>query len=148
MFPKLAAVALLVIAAIAAVRGGQPLALTIATAAAAVCLLGSFSTRWAAVPGLLVAAAGVLLVFASYVQMSDGVTWDQAIAMVAYGLAMIATLMILVERKERSMRVIVIGAGRGRRLMPTTADAPKCFAEVAGKRLHRLGPRGVFAPTA
>jgi choline kinase len=33
------------------------------------------------------------------------------------------------------MRVIVIGAGRGRRLMPTTADAPKCFAEVDGKRL-------------
>lgn len=33
------------------------------------------------------------------------------------------------------MRVIVIAAGRGRRLMPTTADAPKCFAEVAGQRL-------------
>lgn len=33
------------------------------------------------------------------------------------------------------MRVIVIAAGRGRRLMPTTADAPKCFAEVEGKRL-------------
>lgn len=33
------------------------------------------------------------------------------------------------------MRVIVIGAGRGRRLMPTTADAPKCFALVAGRRL-------------
>jgi len=33
------------------------------------------------------------------------------------------------------MRIIVIGAGRGRRLMPTTADAPKCFAEVAGRRL-------------
>ena len=31
--------------------------------------------------------------------------------------------------------VIVIAAGRGSRLMPTTADAPKCFAEVAGKRL-------------
>jgi choline kinase len=31
--------------------------------------------------------------------------------------------------------VIVIGAGRGRRLMPTTDDAPKCFAEVAGRRL-------------
>src|SRR6185437_4441256 len=27
------------------------------------------------------------------------------------------------------------GAGRGSRLMPTTADAPKCFAEVAGKSL-------------
>lgn len=33
------------------------------------------------------------------------------------------------------MRVIVIGAGRGRRLMPTTADAPKCYAEVSGRRL-------------
>lgn len=33
------------------------------------------------------------------------------------------------------MRVIVIGAGRGRRLMPTTEDAPKCFAEIAGRRL-------------
>jgi len=33
------------------------------------------------------------------------------------------------------MRVIIIGAGRGQRLMPTTADVPKCFAEVAGKRL-------------
>lgn len=33
------------------------------------------------------------------------------------------------------MRVIIIGAGRGRRLMPMTADAPKCFAEVGGRRL-------------
>jgi L-glutamine-phosphate cytidylyltransferase len=33
------------------------------------------------------------------------------------------------------MRAIIIGAGRGRRLMPTTADAPKCFAEVQGKRI-------------
>src|SRR6185503_6695924 len=33
------------------------------------------------------------------------------------------------------MQVIVIGAGRGRRLMPTTADVPKCYAEVQGKRL-------------
>jgi choline kinase len=33
------------------------------------------------------------------------------------------------------MRAIIIGAGRGRRLMPTTADTPKCFAEVKGRRL-------------
>ena len=33
------------------------------------------------------------------------------------------------------MRAIVIGAGRGRRLMPTTEDAPKCFAEIRGKRI-------------
>ena len=33
------------------------------------------------------------------------------------------------------MRAIIIGAGRGRRLMPTTANAPKCFAEIRGKRI-------------
>ena len=33
------------------------------------------------------------------------------------------------------MRAIIIGAGRGRRLMPTTADTPKCYAEVNGRRL-------------
>ena len=42
------------------------------------------------------------------------------------------------------MQVIIIGAGRGSRLMPTTADTPKCFAEVEGRRLldwtlHALG---------
>jgi choline kinase len=33
------------------------------------------------------------------------------------------------------MRAIIIGAGRGRRLMPTTKDAPKCYAEIHGRRL-------------
>jgi L-glutamine-phosphate cytidylyltransferase len=33
------------------------------------------------------------------------------------------------------MKVIIIGAGRGQRLMPSTADTPKCFAEVGGKRI-------------
>lgn len=33
------------------------------------------------------------------------------------------------------MQVIIIGAGRGIRLMPTTADTPKCFAEVVGRRI-------------
>jgi choline kinase len=33
------------------------------------------------------------------------------------------------------MQVIIIGAGRGSRLMPHTADTPKCFAEVEGKRI-------------
>lgn len=33
------------------------------------------------------------------------------------------------------MRAIIIAAGRGRRLMPTTADQPKCFAPVQGRRI-------------
>jgi L-glutamine-phosphate cytidylyltransferase len=32
-------------------------------------------------------------------------------------------------------KAIIIAAGRGRRLMPTTAETPKCFAEVHGRRL-------------
>lgn len=37
------------------------------------------------------------------------------------------------------MKAIIIGAGRGQRLMPHTADAPKCFAEVKGKRILDWG---------
>ena len=33
------------------------------------------------------------------------------------------------------MKAIIIGAGRGRRLMPLTEELPKCFAPVAGKRI-------------
>ncbi len=33
------------------------------------------------------------------------------------------------------MRAIIIGAGRGQRLMPTTENAPKCYAEVGGRRI-------------
>jgi choline kinase len=33
------------------------------------------------------------------------------------------------------MKAIIIGAGRGRRLMPLTEDTPKCFAEISGKRI-------------
>lgn len=33
------------------------------------------------------------------------------------------------------MRAIIIGAGRGIRLMPMTADSPKCFAEVQGRSI-------------
>jgi choline kinase len=33
------------------------------------------------------------------------------------------------------MQAIIIGAGRGSRLMPTTADTPKCFANVNGQRI-------------
>jgi choline kinase len=43
------------------------------------------------------------------------------------------------------MRAIIIGAGRGRRLMPTTADAPKCYARVRGKRILDWDLEALFA---
>ncbi len=33
------------------------------------------------------------------------------------------------------MNVILIGAGRGSRLMPLTAEEPKCFTRIGGKRI-------------
>jgi hypothetical protein len=49
---------------------------------------------------LVVATAGLLFVFVSFVRLKHSVTWDQSAAMVAYGLTMIGALMILVEKKE------------------------------------------------
>lgn len=43
------------------------------------------------------------------------------------------------------MRTIIIAAGRGRRLMPTTADSPKCYAQVQGKRLLDWGIEAMAA---
>jgi choline kinase len=43
------------------------------------------------------------------------------------------------------MRAIIIGAGRGRRLMPTTENVPKCFAEVRGKRILDWDLEALFA---
>ncbi len=37
------------------------------------------------------------------------------------------------------MKAIIIGAGRGERLMPHTANAPKCFAKVKGRRILDWG---------
>lgn len=37
------------------------------------------------------------------------------------------------------MKTIIIGAGRGRRLMPATANAPKCYAEIQGRRMLDWG---------
>lgn len=46
------------------------------------------------------------------------------------------------------MQAIIIGAGRGARLMPTTAETPKCFAEVGDRRildwtLHAFEENGI-----
>jgi sugar phosphate permease len=95
--PKLAALAMLMIAAGSGVYGEQPFALTTVTIAAAICLAATFVSRWAAVPILGVAAAGLLVVFATYVRTGD-VAWHICFAMAGYALTMICALMILVDR--------------------------------------------------
>jgi sugar phosphate permease len=99
VFPKLAALATLIVAGIAAAYGQQPLLLQVATLAAAVCILFAFASRWAALPALLMAAAGVLTVFLRYASVGGGVAWHQATALVAFGLTLILSVMVLVEQK-------------------------------------------------
>jgi MFS family permease len=99
--PKLGAIAMLVIASASIRWGQQPWPLQAATYAATACLLGAFASRWAAVPALLMALGGVLVVFASVV-MQKSSSWDQTAAIVAYGLTGIASVMILVERKSET----------------------------------------------
>jgi sugar phosphate permease len=100
MLPKLGAIGMLVVASVAITYGDQPLALRLVTYASLIGMLGTFVSRWAAAPGLVVATAGLLFVFVSFVRLKTSVSWDQSAAMVAYGLTMIAALMILVEKKE------------------------------------------------
>jgi sugar phosphate permease len=99
LVPKLAALATLAAAGGLLRSGEQPVALVLATFAAAACLLGTVVTRWAAVPGLVVATAGLLAVFAGHVQGSGSATWHLPAVMVAYGLAIVSSLMVLVERE-------------------------------------------------
>ncbi len=48
---------------------------------------------------------------------------------------MLSRFAFVAKREYEYMLAIIIGAGRGRRLMPTTENAPKCFAEIRGKRI-------------
>ncbi len=43
------------------------------------------------------------------------------------------------------MKAIIIGAGRGERLMPHTADVPKCFARVKERRILDWGLEALWA---
>ncbi len=97
--PKLAALATLAVAGFAIHQGQQPPALQWATYFGLAAVAAAFVNRWFAALGLIVSVAGVLTVFIGYLQKS-GITWDQVAAMVAFGLTIIAALMVLVEQQK------------------------------------------------
>jgi sugar phosphate permease len=96
--PKIGAVATLAVAAVATWYGGQPLAAQLAAIAAIIFVVACLVNRVAALPAIAAAMVGLVVVFIAYVRGTDDVTWPETTAMIAYGLAMIMTLMILVER--------------------------------------------------
>jgi sugar phosphate permease len=101
LVPKLGAMTLLV-AAGAAVHGREPAILAVVSYAAAALCIVTFANRWAAVPVLIAASIGLVTVFWTYVEAHSGITWEQRAAMTAYGLAMLAAMMIFIERKEET----------------------------------------------
>lgn len=97
--PKLAALATLAVSCFAIHQGQHPLELRWTTNLGLIALAAAFANRWLALLGIIVSAAGVLTVFVGLLRKS-GVTWDQTTAMVAFGLTIVAALMVLVEQKE------------------------------------------------
>jgi MFS transporter, OPA family, glycerol-3-phosphate transporter len=96
--PRLAGIVTLAVAASATMYGGQHGLVPLATVAAAILLAATYVNRWAAVPGFAVAICGLLFVFTAYIQRTGNITWSESTAMAAYSLAIICTLMILVDR--------------------------------------------------
>jgi sugar phosphate permease len=97
--PKLISIAALGMAGAAVGWSGEPMVLTVAAVVAAGGLIGTLVTRWAAMPALAVATASLVYLFLSLLQRHSAVSWQLSIALVSYGLAMLSTLMILVERR-------------------------------------------------
>jgi sugar phosphate permease len=97
--PKVAAVAALIAAGAAAGRTEAPTMLPAATWLAAVVMAVSFWQPLAAGPVVAAALGGLVAVFAAMVRTGDGASVAQCLAMGAYGLASLAALMVLIERK-------------------------------------------------
>jgi sugar phosphate permease len=97
--PKVSLVVMGGVAAYAIASGDFPQELQWISYAGVAAAAGSFFSRWSAVPVLALGGAGVLGVFITYVQSSGSVTWNQSVAMIAFGLAVVLGLMILVEQK-------------------------------------------------
>jgi hypothetical protein len=100
--PRMAGIATLAAAGAALYFGKGSVELTAATVVVAVCMAGARFSRWAALPGLAVAAVGLLQAFLSVAKSGTGVRWDQCAALSAFGLSILAAVMVLVEQRVES----------------------------------------------
>jgi len=101
--PKVVGTAAAVIALIVLLREDSPLGLRIAAACvAALMAAGAFIHRRLAIAGLVVAAATFAYTFATYVVFKETdaqLSWNAVIALMAYGVGILASIMIIVERR-------------------------------------------------
>jgi sugar phosphate permease len=100
--PKLGAVISLAVAGIALTYGKQPVSVQLVTMLAIGLVLASFVHRTAALLAMAAAVTTLFAVFVGFARGTDEVTWPETIAMTSYGLAILTTLMIYVERKDEA----------------------------------------------
>jgi sugar phosphate permease len=100
--PKLGAVISLAVAGIALTYGKQPVSVQLVTMLAIGLVLAGFVHRTAALLAMAAAVTTLFAVFVGFARSSDDVSWSETIAMASYGLAIITTLMIYVERKDEA----------------------------------------------
>lgn len=101
VIPKLGGMATLGLACVAIEVGEQPLELRVATYFGLVFLANAFVERRYAGLTMLISAVGVLTVFIGFARAKSGITWNESTAMIAFGLTIVAALMVLVEQKEK-----------------------------------------------
>jgi sugar phosphate permease len=100
--PKLGAVISLAVAGIALTYGKQPVSVQLVTMLAVGLVLAGFVHRTAALLAMAAAVTTLFAVFVGFARGNDEVTWPETIAMTSYGLAILTTLMIYVERKDEA----------------------------------------------
>ena len=96
--PKLGGLAAIAVAVAATIYAGQPVALSAVAVAAGLCAMVAGFNRLLALPAMLLAAASLITTYALYLRGNHDLTWNETAAMLAFGLAMLAMLMILVEQ--------------------------------------------------
>jgi hypothetical protein len=100
--PKVGALAALVVAGVISAYGAQHTSVQMMTWAAALCVTGALVHRSLALPAMALTLGALLATFVLYLRGGEAMTWSEAASMLAFGMAMIFTLMILVEQKDES----------------------------------------------
>jgi hypothetical protein len=99
--PRIIALAAMSGAAAVLLRDSQMSLLAGGACVATLCLLASGFTRWAAGPALAVALLGLGAILFAHVVSKGDLGWERTTALLGFGLAAVAALMILIERREQ-----------------------------------------------
>ena len=100
--PRLIALAAMACAGGLLLRDGQLPVPAWGACLAAICLLATGATRWSALPAVIVAALGIAAILGMHLVSKADLVWQQTAAVLCFGLAAVAAVMILIEGSNKS----------------------------------------------